>query len=126
MNTVELISRPRRAGPEWSEREEGAVPVKSRKPSEVERLLTDLGAGRVTLEEVKADFAERQWPTRTVSKSPEEIIKQAANNEWDVPEPNSWVEVQVAKDRGVITPEQFTELSKVMAARAGKGQAAKK
>lgn len=84
--------------------------------SEVTDLMNALKSGRMTLGQVAENFRERSWPQRT-SPLPTSYLELAAAAQQDPGpyEPNSFDDVAVAHQQGIITDEQYSLLAKAAA-----------
>jgi len=82
--------------------------------SEVARLLADLRAGRVSVDDVAERFRRRDWAAsrRQLGAAYEEM---AAQQDADVDVPGSLDEVTAAYDRGELTSDEYRVLSDAVA-----------
>lgn len=82
--------------------------------SEVVEILKKLSEGSLNVDVVGQMFAKRKWlAPKLTSTNPETAWKESDSD----PEPfveNSFDEVVAAKDRGLITPEQYDVIVKAL------------
>jgi hypothetical protein len=82
--------------------------------TEVARLLAELRAGRVSVDDVADRFRHRDWPAsrRQPAATYDEM---AAQQDADTDVPGSLDEVTAAYDRGELTSEEYRVLSDAVA-----------
>lgn len=82
--------------------------------TEVARLLAELRAGRLSLDDVARRFRQREWPA-TRRQPPATYGQMAAQQDADADVPGSLDEVTAAYDRGELTSEEYRVLSDAVA-----------
>jgi hypothetical protein len=82
--------------------------------TDVARLIEELRAGRLSIDQVAGRFRQRDWPA-TRRLPPATYGQMAAQQDVDADVPGSFDEVTAAYDRGELTSEEYRVLSGAVA-----------
>jgi hypothetical protein len=82
--------------------------------TEIARLIAELRAGRLSVEQVAGQFRHRDWRA-TRRQPPASYREMAAQQDVEVDVPGSVDEVTAAYDRGELTSEEYRVLCDAIA-----------